>query len=112
MAVVFKNLMLKLGLKRFFIQAGDWGSVIMSDMAILFPEHVIATHNNFCLDFSLKAILKRMLYGLWPSLIVDKKYMHLVYPTGRFFSVLMSQTGYYHIQATKPETVGEFSAIY
>ncbi|XP_044757944.1 juvenile hormone epoxide hydrolase 1-like [Coccinella septempunctata] len=106
MAVVLKNLMLKLDRKKFFIQAGDWGSVIMSNMAIMFPEHVIAVHNNFCLDFSVKATLKRVLYGFWPSLVVDEKYKRLVYPTTTFFSNLIGATGYYHIQATKPETIG------
>ncbi|XP_045467670.1 juvenile hormone epoxide hydrolase 2-like isoform X1 [Harmonia axyridis] len=106
MAVVLKNLMLKLGKDRFLVQAGDWGSVIMSNMAILFPEHVIATHNNFCMDLSMKAMLKRFLYGLWPSLVVSEKYKHLVFPTTKFLSGLIKETGYYHIQATKPETLG------
>lgn len=106
MAVVLKNLMLKLNHKNFFIQAGDWGSVIMSDMAILFPEHVIATHNNFCMDLSIRAMLKRIFYGFWPSLVVSKKYKDRVYPTKKFLSRIIGGTGYYHIQATKPETIG------
>ncbi|KAK9875016.1 hypothetical protein WA026_005826 [Henosepilachna vigintioctopunctata] len=105
-AVILKNLMLRLNFDRFYMQAGDWGSVVMSDMAVLFPEHVIAVHNNFCMDISAKAIIKRILYGFWPSLIVEKKYQHLIYPTKAFFKRILAKTGYFHIQATKPDTVG------
>lgn len=38
MAVVLKNLMLRLGFDKFYTQGGDWGSVIVGQMAALFPQ--------------------------------------------------------------------------
>lgn len=37
-AIVFKNLMLRLGFDKFYIQGGDCGAIICSDMSILFPQ--------------------------------------------------------------------------
>lgn len=37
-AVVFRNLMHRLGYKHYYIQGGDWGSVICSNIATLFPK--------------------------------------------------------------------------
>lgn len=37
-AVVLKNLMLRLGFSKYYVQGGDWGSTISADMSILFPQ--------------------------------------------------------------------------
>ncbi|KAH9636567.1 hypothetical protein HF086_017149 [Spodoptera exigua] len=37
-AVVMKNLMKRLGYKKFYLQGGDWGSLIGSNMVTLFPD--------------------------------------------------------------------------
>lgn len=38
MAVVLKNLMLRLGFDKFYVQGGDWGAIITSDISVLFPQ--------------------------------------------------------------------------
>ncbi|KAH9636565.1 hypothetical protein HF086_017147 [Spodoptera exigua] len=38
MAVVLRNLMHRLGFKKFYVQGGDWGAVIGQDMATIFPK--------------------------------------------------------------------------
>lgn len=38
MSVVLKNLMLRLGYDKFYIQGGDWGATIISAMSTLFPQ--------------------------------------------------------------------------
>lgn len=38
MAVVLKNLMLRLGFDKFYVQGGDWGAIIVTQMSILFPQ--------------------------------------------------------------------------
>src|SRR3546814_11008792 len=35
-----------LGIDRFFVQAGDWGSVVSSWLGLDFPAHVAALHLN------------------------------------------------------------------
>lgn len=37
-AQVFLKLMKRLSFEQFFVQGGDWGSIIASDMATMYPE--------------------------------------------------------------------------
>lgn len=37
-AVVLKNLMLRLGFNKFYTQGGDWGAIITSNLAAMFPQ--------------------------------------------------------------------------
>lgn len=37
-AVLFDTLMQRLGFKNYYLQGGDWGAVITTHMAALFPE--------------------------------------------------------------------------
>ena len=53
--------------------------------------------------------IKLVLGGLLPSgLVIPKEQEHKLYPLGSLFSKLMLETGYLHIQATKPDTIGLF----
>jgi len=38
MSVVLKNLMLRLGYNKFYVQGGDWGAGIVNAMSTLFPQ--------------------------------------------------------------------------
>jgi len=38
MAVIFKKLMSRLGYEKFYLQGGDWGSIIATDLATIYPE--------------------------------------------------------------------------
>ncbi|PSN41925.1 hypothetical protein C0J52_06817 [Blattella germanica] len=48
MAVVMKDLMERLGFKKFYAQGGDWGSAIVHNIAILFPGSLYGMHSNIC----------------------------------------------------------------
>lgn len=107
-AVIMRNLMVKLGFKRFVIQGGDWGSSIGSSVAALFPENVIAFHSNMCIGTSLSPMgaLKGFVAGLYPSFFIPADYVDLVFPAKDKFANMMEETGYFHLQATKPDTIG------
>jgi pimeloyl-ACP methyl ester carboxylesterase len=47
MAVVFKKLMTRLGYAKFYLQGGDWGSLISTDLSIIYPERCQITHVKF-----------------------------------------------------------------
>lgn len=47
-----------------------------------------------------------MLGSLWPSLLMPADKVHLTYPLSSRFLHIIQETGYFHIQATKPDTVG------
>ena len=39
-AAVMRRLMLRLGFQRFFVQGGDWGSMIANNMGTMYPDNV------------------------------------------------------------------------
>ena len=54
----------------------------------------------------------RMFIGaFFPSLIVEDHLADRMYPLSSFFAYLMEEFGYMHIQATKPDTVGELNSL-
>ncbi|XP_072746900.1 juvenile hormone epoxide hydrolase 2-like [Anoplolepis gracilipes] len=104
MSMVLKNLMLRLGYDKFYVQGGDWGAVIVNAMSTLFPQHVLGMHSNMCLVTRIKSLIKQALYNrlfsFLPSIKKSKKSRMF---EGKSF---LLETGYFHIQATKPDTVG------
>ncbi|XP_043286276.1 juvenile hormone epoxide hydrolase 2-like [Venturia canescens] len=106
MAVVLKNLMLRIGFDKFYTQGGDWGAIITAHLAALFPQHVLGVHSNMCVVLSSNVLLKTALYAIAPSLAVAKEDESLMYPLKGKLMRHVEETGYFHIQATKPDTVG------
>ncbi|XP_051170361.1 juvenile hormone epoxide hydrolase 1-like [Leptopilina boulardi] len=105
-AVVFKNLMARLGYNEFYTQGGDWGSIITSNLATLFPEKVIGAHLNMCGINTPSSLFWTLLGTYLPSVVVDKEHASRMYPMSHHFSRLLEESGYFHLQATKPDTIG------
>lgn len=105
-AVVMRNLMLRIGHERFVVQGGDWGSIIGSALATLFPDNVIGYHSNFCYFRTTLTTAKALVASLYPRAFVDEAYESFVFPLGAHFKKTIIQTGYLHLQATKPDTIG------
>ncbi|XP_030388437.1 juvenile hormone epoxide hydrolase 1 [Scaptodrosophila lebanonensis] len=105
-AVMIRNLMLRLGYKKFFIQGGDWGSVIGSNIATLYPENVLGYHSNMCNNFSPKSLVKGIFASFIPNFFVSSEYADFFFPKSRELSYLLEESGYFHLQATKPDTIG------
>ncbi|GBP32297.1 Juvenile hormone epoxide hydrolase [Eumeta japonica] len=105
-AVIMRNLMRRLGHKKFYVQGGDWGSVIVSNMATLFPEDILGHHTNMPFVQHKCTLLKTLIGSVFPSWVVEEKYAERMYPLSKFFSFLLEESGYLHLQATKPDTVG------
>lgn len=56
-SIVLRNLMLRIGIDKFYIQSSDWGSIITSNLASLFPENVLGKlRNNFTKTYSTTQI--------------------------------------------------------
>ncbi|XP_012538919.1 juvenile hormone epoxide hydrolase 2 [Monomorium pharaonis] len=102
-SVIFKNLMLRLGYDKYYVQGGDWGAQVIHTMSCLYPQHVLGMHSNFCITLTKWTLLKNILnlssFLPWMNTKKTKK-------IGSSFSSFLLETGYYHIQATKPDTVG------
>lgn len=107
MAIVFRNLMARLGKSRYYIQGGDWGSAIGTTMASYFPEHVIGYHSNMCSVNTPWANLKTFVSSFYPKYFVEEeKHVEYHYPVSANLMELLKESGYMHIQATKPDTIG------
>uniref|UniRef100_A0A0N4ZTA9 Epoxide hydrolase n=1 Tax=Parastrongyloides trichosuri TaxID=131310 RepID=A0A0N4ZTA9_PARTI len=106
-ARVFKKLMERLGHKKFFLQGGDWGSLVTANLARYWPENCLGLHLNMC--FSMPSTLLDYYYqivgSLLPSFVFKDSEFHN-YSFIRMIPQILSESGYLHIQATKPDTVG------
>uniref|UniRef100_A0A1L8DZA1 Epoxide hydrolase n=1 Tax=Nyssomyia neivai TaxID=330878 RepID=A0A1L8DZA1_9DIPT len=105
-SVILRNLMVRLGYQKFYIHGGDWGSFIGNIMATLFPENSIAFHSNMCSARPPTYAIKTFIASLYPEYFIPKEHVHFFYPFWKKFAFLLEETGYLHIQATKPDTIG------
>lgn len=46
-----------------------------------------------------------------PQLVVDAEHKHWMYPLKDNYARLLEESGYFHLQATKPDTIGTFFII-
>jgi pimeloyl-ACP methyl ester carboxylesterase len=53
MSNIFLKLMKRLGYEKFYIQGGDWGSLIASNMATLHKDKLVISHNIMTTSFNL-----------------------------------------------------------
>ncbi len=68
-------------------------------------RYVIGCHNNLVAagGFSL---LPQVAAALFPSLVLGDEHRKHFSPIWKIFGFLMQESGYYHIQSTKPDTAG------
>ncbi|KAH8407406.1 hypothetical protein KR222_003361 [Zaprionus bogoriensis] len=105
-SVIMRNLMLRLGFEKFLIQGGDWGSLIGSNLAALFPENTLGYHSNMCGNSSPLGNLRLLLSSFFPSFYIDSQHAQFYKGAGHVFTSILEEMGYAHIQATKPDTIG------
>ncbi|NXU85122.1 HYEP hydrolase, partial [Xiphorhynchus elegans] len=109
-ARIFHKLMNRLGFKEYYLQGGDWGSRVTTNMAQMLPQSVRGLHLNvvFITKQGLGRLISIMLGAYVPWLVgLTREDARRVYPfmQKNFFDVLR-ESGYLHIQATKPDTAG------
>nr|XP_049706049.1 juvenile hormone epoxide hydrolase [Helicoverpa armigera] len=106
MAVILRNFMFRLGYSKFYVQGGDWGAYIATDMCTLFPKEVIGFHTNLALSLSPVSLGVWALGSILPSAVVDSSVQDRMYPLLNIVEGLLRELGYLHLQTTKPDTVG------
>ncbi|CAH2058015.1 unnamed protein product, partial [Iphiclides podalirius] len=105
MAIIMRNLMRRIGHSKYYVQGGDFGHTIGSHMATIFSDEVLGFHSNFPVVFSKFAHLVWLLGSIWPQMI-DGENFNKMYPLGEKLSDLIEESGYMHLQMTKPDTIG------
>uniref|UniRef100_UPI00398EC3E6 epoxide hydrolase 1-like n=1 Tax=Pristiophorus japonicus TaxID=55135 RepID=UPI00398EC3E6 len=109
-ARIFHKLLRRLEIDRFYLQGGDWGALIATNMAQMKSENVKGIHLNFF-------PISRMAMGILPSLLLGPYFPSLVgftqtdlqriYPfIKKNVYDILRESGYMHIQASKPDTLG------
>ncbi|CAH0598400.1 unnamed protein product [Chrysodeixis includens] len=109
MAVVMRNLMHRLGHKKFYLQGGDWGARIGNNLASYFPDELYGYHTNFGISNSLSTLATWLAGSLSEGiqkLVEDPAALGRLYPIGTVVKKTLLSSGYFHLQATKPYTVG------
>ncbi|XP_037037452.1 juvenile hormone epoxide hydrolase 2-like [Bradysia coprophila] len=106
MSVIVRNLMIRIGYEKFYVQGGDWGSAVGSGVATLFPENVLGYHANMMSIRTPLGTLKTIIAAYFPSLFMEAEYVSWMNPFSRTFWFLLEESGYFHLQATKPDTIG------
>lgn len=106
-AVIMRNLMERIGFKKYYVQGGDWGSMIISAMSTLFPENVLGQHSNMCFVNTPSSNIKAIIGSFFPESFAGTGNAHKMYPMSEHFFTLLEEMGYLHLQATKPDTVGQ-----
>lgn len=94
MAAAFGQLMASLGYDRYGVQGGDWGSIVVANLADLEPDHVAGLHLNF---LSAPRPAGERTASLAPE---DQARVEAM----RVWQ--QNEAGYSAIQGTKPQTVG------
>ncbi|KAM9195650.1 epoxide hydrolase 1-like [Mergus octosetaceus] len=109
-ARIFHKLMKRLGFKEYYVQGGDWGSGITTNMAQMLPESVKGVHVNlvFITIRGFKKLIQVMLGAYVPWLVgFTREDARRMYPfMQKNVYDILRETGYLHIQATKPDTAG------
>ncbi|XP_030626185.1 epoxide hydrolase 1 [Chanos chanos] len=109
-ARVFLKLMERLGFQEFYLQGGDWGSLITTNMAQMKPECVRGLHLNmaFVMAQGLGILLSLIIGRYLPFLVgFTREDVRRIFPfMERNVYEILRESGYMHIQATKPDTAG------
>ncbi|ODN02962.1 Juvenile hormone epoxide hydrolase 1 [Orchesella cincta] len=105
-AQIMRTLMLRLGHQKFYVQGGDWGSMIAGDMATMYKDNILGAHMTMCFSFHPRSILKFGAALALPKFLLDDEERPQFSPLLRIITNHIRETGYIHLQATKPETVG------
>ncbi|KHN79197.1 Epoxide hydrolase 1 [Toxocara canis] len=107
-ARIFRKLMLRLGHNKFLLQGGDWGSLVCTNIALYYPQNVLGLHLNmaFMTPYANPKTMFRAIVGsIAPSAVFSSPKAYSFNLKNLFFMVL-AESGYLHLQATDPDSVG------
>ncbi|XP_075719495.1 epoxide hydrolase 1 [Rhinoderma darwinii] len=109
-ARIFYKLMRRLGFQEFYAQGGDWGSMICTILAQIAPSNVKGLHLNMVAVMSpkLSVVLSILLGQRFPGLFgFEEEDVRRMFPfMKKVVNHTVKESGYMHLQATKPDTAG------
>lgn len=111
-ARIFNKLMERIGHKKYVVHGSDWGSLIAKCLTALYPENTRALHlvQDMYMPKSAYDYVRMLLAYLFPKQFFGgenyQEEWDKLFPISKKFKFLIHESGYMHIQATKPDTIG------
>ena len=90
------QLMARLGYQRYGAQGGDWGAIIVRQLGLVDPTHLIGLHSNMCIAGAPQGAAN-------PNEGVSAEELKRVEDAR---ARTANETGYSQLQGTKPQTLG------
>ena len=95
----------------YFIHGEDWGSLISTYLAKLYPDRVSGIHITMLpltSFFDLKSLFYAFIGQIYPNGILSHQEIKLglKFSLSELLSLIVRNTGYFHLQATKPDSLG------
>jgi len=111
MARIMQNLMQRLGHSSYVVCGGDWGSAIGTYMAQLYPGHVRGLLITMpTVPLTCKHHIQLALgHYISPSILLDydeQEFLAKRFNAFDYLKFIWYEAGYFHLQATKPDTIG------
>lgn len=107
---ILAKLMSRINHEKFYYHGGDWGSIVGKAISVMYPQRILGYHSTLPnVQFNFRFILKILVAEiLSPSLVynnpsTEKNRLH---PIKERIGFVLQETGYFHIQASKPDTSG------
>jgi hypothetical protein len=96
---------------KYYVHGEDWGSIIASALAQMYPIRVSGIHitmASFIFPLDLGFISSSILTDLFTNLMLteQEKQSNITFSFKKRFNKMLRESGYMHIQGTKPDTVG------
>jgi pimeloyl-ACP methyl ester carboxylesterase len=106
-AIIVAKLMNRLGYSQYVAQGGDYGSFIAKMLPIYDSEHCVGIHLNMYLASTplLKAAYQLPIEYFFPNTFFNGHDRRKYFPSR--LHQLLTETGYMHLQATRPYTLAQ-----
>ncbi|CAF0742827.1 unnamed protein product [Brachionus calyciflorus] len=95
----------------YYVHGEDWGSIITTYLAKLYPKRVRAIHITmppFTSFFDLKSLSFALVGQFFPESILtpDEAKYNFRFSFSEILTLIIKKAGYFHIQASKPDSMG------
>ncbi len=93
---------------KYFVKGEDWGSIVATNLALLFPDRVKGIHITLpTLKPSFTSFLGFIATYLCPSFVLFPEEINNLekYSIKHLFKVFWNDFGYFHLQSTRPDTL-------
>ena len=93
----------------FYLKKKDWGSIVATNLALLYPDRIKGIHITLpTIKPSGSTLFSFMATYLIPSLVLYPEEINNLekYSLKHLLKIFWNDLGYFHLQSTRPDTIG------